>query len=86
MLLAIAKFHVNQESMVELNVGGIAFTISVSTLRSKTDTMLDAMLSGRYPLIRGADGRQGPTLVTYCRTCATVILVARAWVVVYCVH
>ena len=55
-IAAMAKFHLSQESKVELNIGGTSFTTSVSTLRNKPGTMLDAMFSGRYPLIRGADG------------------------------
>ena len=55
-IAAMAKVHLSQESKVELNIGGTSFTTSVSTLRNKPGTMLDAMFSGRYPLIRGADG------------------------------
>lgn len=56
-IAAMAKVRLNQESQVELNVGGTSFTTSVSTLRHKPGTMLDAMFSGRYPLVRGTDGR-----------------------------
>jgi hypothetical protein len=39
--------HARARSRVELNVGGKHFTTSVTTLRSKPGTMLDAMF--RWP-------------------------------------
>ena len=45
-----------QDSRVELDVGGRRFSTSVATLRSKENTMLDAMFSGRHELSTAVDG------------------------------
>ena len=44
------------ESVVDLSVGGVSLKTSVSTLRSKPGTMLDAMFSGQYEMVRDAGG------------------------------
>jgi hypothetical protein len=40
----MGRMYASARSQVELNVGGRHFTTSVSTIRSKPDTMLAAML------------------------------------------
>jgi hypothetical protein len=45
-----------QDSKVVLDVGGVRFSTSVATLRSKSGTMLDSMLSGRYTIEYAEDG------------------------------
>lgn len=46
-----------QQNMVDLNVGGVHYTTSISTLRRQPNSFLDSMFSGRYELQRCPDGR-----------------------------
>lgn len=45
------------KGLVLLNVGGVHFTTSATTLTAEPDSMLAAMFSGRYELERDQDGR-----------------------------
>jgi hypothetical protein len=53
-----AMFKVQQEfeSIVNLNVGGVRFETSLTTLRRFPDTMIGCMFSGRHTLTKGKDG------------------------------
>jgi hypothetical protein len=44
------------EPIVKLNVGGVRYTTSLTTLRRFPDTMLGSMFSGRHTLPKGEDG------------------------------
>jgi len=46
-----------QKGQVKLDVGGKLYSTSVSTLTSIPDSMLGAMFSGRYELIKNDEGR-----------------------------
>lgn len=45
------------EKIIHLNVGGKKFTTSIETLTKDPDSMLAAMFSGRYKLIK-EDGKR----------------------------
>ncbi|KAH3803551.1 uncharacterized protein LOC127835431 [Dreissena polymorpha] len=44
-------------NVIELNVGGMLYTTTLSTLRTYEDSMLAAMFSGRHVIHRDKDGR-----------------------------
>ncbi|KAJ1409253.1 BTB/POZ protein [Ochromonadaceae sp. CCMP2298] len=44
------------ESVVNLNVGGVRYTTSLTTLRRFPDSMIGCMFSGRHALTKGDDG------------------------------
>ncbi|KAJ1398830.1 BTB/POZ protein [Ochromonadaceae sp. CCMP2298] len=44
------------ESVVNLNVGGVRYTTSLTTLRRFPDSMIGCMFSGRHALSKGDDG------------------------------
>jgi hypothetical protein len=44
------------ERSINLNVGGVRYTTSLTTLRRFPDTMLGCMFSGRHTLLEGEDG------------------------------
>ena len=46
-----------QEEVVTLDVGGVHFSSSLATLRSKPGSMLSALLSGRYLVDKTDSGR-----------------------------
>ena len=50
------QVHNAQRSRVELDIGGTRHVTSVSTLRSRPGSMLDAMFSGRHAVIEEEDG------------------------------
>lgn len=54
---AVATIQKTQQVIVELNVGGVHYTTSAATLCKKPGTMLAAMFSGRYEVLKGSDGR-----------------------------
>ena len=43
-------------SVIQLDVGGLRFSTTLSTLRAVPDSMLSLMFSGRFPLLTQADG------------------------------
>ena len=51
------RVKLQQDSMVELDVGGHVYKTSVATLRRHQGSMLDAMFSDRYPLRKDEHGR-----------------------------
>lgn len=51
-----AKLQKEQDRMIKLNVGGQLFTTSRTTLSRFPNSMLESMVSGRFP-IKGARGR-----------------------------
>ena len=53
---AMEKTYTFQTKKTLLDVGGHKFTTSLPTLTSVPNTYLEAMFSGRYPLVAGADG------------------------------
>lgn len=46
----------NPSQYVKLNVGGHLFHTTIATLTSKSDTMLQAMFSGRMEVLTDAEG------------------------------
>ena len=50
--------HKIQENEVKLNVGGTVFAVSLETLTKDKDSMLYAMFSGRYPMVKSEDGKR----------------------------
>lgn len=42
--------------MIDLNIGGFHYTTSLVTLRKYEDSLLAAMFSGGYDLVRDKDG------------------------------
>jgi N-acetylneuraminic acid mutarotase len=53
---AMQQVHNAQRSRVELDIGGTRYVTSVSTLRSRPGSMLDALFSGRHAVIEEEDG------------------------------
>lgn len=53
----VERVKLQQESMVELDVGGHVYKTSIATLRRHPGSMLDAMFSERYPLRKDEHGR-----------------------------
>ena len=53
---AMQQVHNAQRSRVELDIGGTRYVTSVSTLRSRPGSMLDALFSGRHTVIEEEDG------------------------------
>jgi hypothetical protein len=52
-----AELRLQAGSRVKLDVGGVHFTTSVTTLMTEPDSMLAAMFSGRHQLEKDDDGR-----------------------------
>ena len=78
----------SKENVVDMSVGGVSFKTSVSTLRSKPGTMLDAMFSGRYEMFRDEGDRlfvdrDGALfIVMCCHICKMGMCGARVWRIV----
>jgi arginine utilization protein RocB len=51
------QLHKIQDSQIKLDVGGVHYTTSVTTLTSVPDSMLAAMFSGRHTLHKNEEGR-----------------------------
>ena len=55
-IAAMQQVERAQDSRVTLNVGGVRYETSITTLRSTPGTMLDAMFSGRHAMDPDSDG------------------------------
>ncbi|CAF1465456.1 unnamed protein product [Rotaria magnacalcarata] len=76
MILPKAEHDIMFPNVIDLNVGGLHYTTSLSTLRKYEDSMLAVMFSGRYNLVRDKterifidrDGRSFGHILNYIRS------------------